>query len=425
MGTIEKAFLHFGLLPIETPALENLSTLQGKYGDEGDQLLFKILNSGDFMKSAMGKNLDSGQILPLISEKGLRYDLTVPLARFVVQHRNDLQLPFRRYQMQPVWRADKPQKGRYREFWQCDADIIGTDSLLSETDLLGIYQEVFTALNLKVQVQINHRKILEGFAQKAGIHDRFRELTVIIDKMDKIGLDGVKQLLIQNGFSEKETGTILPVLSKTELDNAALDHLKTELKDSETGLRGIEDLGQLLRFYTEAGYGGKLYFNGALARGLDYYTGCIFEVISEEVEMGSISGGGRYDNLTGIFGLPGLSGVGISFGLDRIYDVLDQLHKFPDTQQNSTRVLCCYFDEKGRSEAIKTASQLRNNRVPTEVYPDLKKIGKQLEYADKKQVPFVMIWGEKEVNEHKLTLKNLLSGEQFFTTFEEALAIVK
>ncbi len=425
MGIIENAFHTFGLLPIETPALENLSTLQGKYGDEGDQLLFKVLNSGDFMKGAADRVYSSEEIIPKISEKGLRYDLTVPLARFVVQNRNEIQFPFRRYQMQPVWRADKPQKGRYREFWQCDADIIGTDSLLSESDLLGLYQMVFEALQLKVQIQINHRKILEGFAVKAGVQDRFRTLTVIIDKMDKIGIEGVNQLLLNNGFTETETKIILPNLGKTELSGVTIQELKASLTGIETGLEGCADLEQLLQYYQDSGYTGKLFFNGALARGLDYYTGCIFEVISDECAMGSISGGGRYDNLTGIFGMPGISGVGISFGLDRIYDVLEQLNRFPNSRQKSTRVLCCYMDEQGRKMAVQTVSDLRQMNIPAEVYPDIKKIGKQLEYADKRNIPFVMIWGEKEILEQKLTLKNLESGEQFYIDMQEAFKLVK
>jgi histidyl-tRNA synthetase len=422
LSTIETVFRKFGFLPIETPALENLSTLTGKYGEEGDKLLFKVLNSGDFISEVPETsrlNGTAGELLKWISDKGLRYDLTVPLARFVVQHRNDLQMPFRRYQMQPVWRADKPQKGRYREFWQCDADVIGTDSLVSECDLLKIYEEVFGILNLDVKVQINNRKILEGFSEVMGAQEKFRLLTIIIDKLDKIGLDGVKQDLKANQFDDHQIAILTAMLQSFELTVENLNKLKISLKDSSIGLKGIAEMENLLDLTAAAGLNIPLTFNGALARGLDYYTGCIFEVTSNEVAIGSISGGGRYDNLTGIFGMDGLSGVGISFGIDRIYDTMESLGRFKETDYNGTKIICCHFDEKGLMEGLRSATVLRDFGIAAEVYPDTKKIQKQFEYANKRGIPYVIIWGEEELKNNIPQLKNMKTGEQKMMKIEE------
>lgn len=422
LSTIETVFRKFGFLPIETPALENLSTLTGKYGEEGDKLLFKVLNSGDFMSEVPETTRLSGiagELLKWISDKGLRYDLTVPLARFVVQHRSDLHMPFRRYQMQPVWRADKPQKGRYREFWQCDADVIGTDSLISECDLLKIYEEVFGILNLDVKVQINNRKILEGFSEVMGAQEKFRLLTIIIDKLDKIGLEGVKLDLKANQFDDRQISILTAMLQSFELTVENLNNLKISLKDSNIGLKGITEMENLLELTAAAGLNIPLTFNGALARGLDYYTGCIFEVTSNEVAIGSISGGGRYDNLTGIFGMDGLSGVGISFGIDRIYDTLESLGRFKEIDYGGTQIICCHFDEKGMMEGIRSATALRNSGIAAEVYPDVKKIQKQFEYANKRGIPYVLIWGEEEMKNNTPQLKNMRTGEQIMIKIDE------
>lgn len=427
LGTIETIFKKYGFRPIETPALENLSTLTGKYGEEGDKLLFKVLNSGDFMQGVpeqVRSNGTSGEILKSIADKGLRYDLTVPLARFVVQNRNDLQMPFRRYQMQPVWRADKPQKGRYREFWQCDADIIGTDSLVSECDLLKIYEEVFQQFSLDVKIQVNHRKILEGFAEVIGAKDKFKLLTIVIDKIDKIGFEGVRQELLQQQFSQQQIDVLESFLKQFELNFENLNQLKTVLQHSETGLKGIQELELLLSLNAASGLKMSVTFNGALARGLDYYTGCIFEVTSNEVAMGSISGGGRYDNLTGIFGMDGLSGVGISFGIDRIYDVMDSLGKFETENYAETQIICCHFDQSGLLKGLESAATLRSLNISAEVYPDVKKIQKQFEYANKRNIPYVLIWGEEEIKSNLPQLKNMKTGEQTQVSIEEIPNII-
>lgn len=415
MTTIENVFKKFGFQPIETPALENLSTLTGKYGDEGDKLLFKVLNSGDFLSEVpegLRVNATSGEMLRYISDKGLRYDLTVPLARFVVQNRNYLQMPFRRYQIQPVWRADKPQKGRYREFWQCDADIIGTDSLVSECDLLKIYEEVFGLFGLDVRIHVNNRKILEGFAEVIGASDKFRTLTVVIDKIDKIGLQGVRDELKSNDFTPEQISVLEPLLQSFEISNSKLEQLQVTLNQSEIGMKGVEEMKTLMDLCSASGLKTALTYNGSLARGLDYYTGCIFEVTSNEVSMGSISGGGRYDNLTGIFGMEGLSGVGISFGIDRIYDIMESLGRLGAMEQTGTKVICCHFDENGLKKGLQSAAELRAMNIPAEVYPDVRKIQKQFEYANKRNIPYVLIWGEAELQNDTPQLKSMKTGEQ-------------
>jgi histidyl-tRNA synthetase len=428
INTIEAVYQKFGFLPIETPALENLSTLTGKYGDEGDKLLFKVLNSGDYLQKAPEDTLtakDSGALLKHISDKGLRYDLTVPLARFVVQNRNDLQMPFRRYQIQPVWRADKPQKGRYREFWQCDADSIGSDSLINETDLLLIYESVFEQLGLHVTVYINNRKILEGFAELIGAKALFKPLTIIIDKFDKIGIEGVSRELIALGLSEKQTDNLKDFLTQFALNTENLNELKNMLSTSEVGLKGIAELEEILALCEAGGLQRMPVFNGTLARGLDYYTGCIFEVVSNDYAMGSISGGGRYDNLTGVFGMDGLSGVGISFGIDRIYDVMDGLKCFPEQHTNGTQVLCTHFDNNGLIEGVKTAALLRKAGINTEVYPDIKKIQKQFDYANKRGIPYVIVWGQDEIDSQQPSLKNMKEGTQQKLTLNEIINLLK
>lgn len=428
INTIETVYQKFGFLPIETPALENLSTLTGKYGDEGDKLLFKVLNSGDYLQKAPEEVMhakDANALLKFISDKGLRYDLTVPLARFVVQNRNDLHMPFRRYQIQPVWRADKPQKGRYREFWQCDADSIGSDSLVNEVDLLAIYENVFEQLGLQVTVYINNRKILEGFAELIGAHALFKPLTIIIDKFDKIGIEGVTRELMALGLTGQQTNHLKDFLNQFELNAKHLSDLKQMLISSTIGQKGVEELEEILALCNAAGLQKMPVFNGTLARGLDYYTGCIFEVVSNDYAMGSISGGGRYDNLTGVFGMDGLSGVGISFGIDRIYDVMDGLKAFPAQTNNGTKVLCTHFDQKGLIEGVKTAAQLRKAGISTEVYPDYKKIQKQFDYANKRGIPYVIVWGEDEINTQQASLKNMAEGTQQKLTLTEIINLLK
>lgn len=364
---------------------------------------------------------NAGSLLSHIAEKGLRYDLTVPFARFVVQHRNDIHMPFRRYQIQPVWRADNPQKGRYREFWQCDADAIGSDSLVNETDLLLIYEEVFSLLNLQAQVYINHRKVLEGFAEIAGVRHLFKEITVCIDKTDKIGIEGVTEELLKAGLTLEQCTLIRGCFEQFELSNKGIELLADKLKTSVTGMEGINELTELLGLCEAAGLKKKPVFNGTLARGLDYYTGCIFEAVSTEVKIGSISGGGRYANLTGVFGMDGLSGVGISFGIDRIYDVLESLNRFAPVAELNTTVLCCFFNKNGQMEALRTASDLRKKGIAAEVYPDLKKIQKQFEYAGKRQIPYVVVWGDNEISSGIPMVKNMITGQQQSMHVEELI----
>jgi len=411
MNTIEQVYQSFGFMPLETPSMENLSTLTGKYGAEGDQLLFKVLNSGDYLKDISADKFESKILTPLISEKGLRYDLTVPLARYVVMNQNEVTFPFKRYKMQPVWRADRPQKGRYREFWQCDADVLGSPSLLCEADFVKIYRQVFAKLKLTgYEIRINHRKLLEAVVEKADASTHFKTITIIIDKADKIGIDGVKNELINLDLNENQTTVILSLLNKQAFNAANLANIKSALPNTENANKAIGDLTQLLELLSHQT--DFVYLDGSLARGLDYYTGCIFEVVPTDVQMGSISGGGRYDDLTGIFGLKGISGIGISFGIDRIYDVMEELNIFPADGTKFTDVLFCCMDEKAFAYCLPLADNLRLNGIKTEVYPDTSKLKKQLDYANAKNISWAVIIGENEMNNNQLAIKNLVSGEQ-------------
>ena len=413
--TIRRAFRLFGYTPIETPAMENLSTLMGKYGEEGDKLLFRILNSGDYLKDAPQDLLDMKDSLALsskISEKGLRYDLTVPFARFVVQNRNDIQLPFKRCQIQPVWRADRPQKGRYREFYQCDADIVGSDSLWNEVELLELIDRVFQNLKIRVAIKLNNRKILAGIAEIIGEPERIVDITVAIDKIEKIGIEKVTEELLSKGISRQSVEKLLPVLQLSGSNLEKLDSLREFLKDSETGLKGVDELSWVAGQFDSLGHEAHLDIDVSLARGLNYYTGTIIEVKALDVQIGSITGGGRYDNLTGVFGLPGLSGVGISFGADRIYDVLNQLDLYPESVEQSVQVLFLNFGEKEAAESMKLVKQLRERGVAAELYPDAVKLKKQMTYADALKVPFVAMIGDSELAEKMVLLKDMASGTQ-------------
>lgn len=432
-NTVRRVFELYGFKQIETPAMENLSTLMGKYGEEGDKLLFKILNSGDFLHGMTADevaNTSTAKLAAKFCEKGLRYDLTVPFARYVVQHREELQLPFKRFQIQPVWRADRPQKGRYREFYQCDVDVVGSDSLLNEVELMQITDTVFSDFGVRVQIKINNRKILTGIAEVIGEADKIVDITVAIDKLDKIGLDAVNDELRQDGISEQAIEKLQPII-KLEGSNAQkLDVIADVLKDSEIGMKGVEEMRFILSALgalngAEGSLNNELQLDLTLARGLNYYTGAIFEVKAKDVQIGSITGGGRYDNLTGIFGMPGLSGVGISFGADRIYDVLNQLDLYPKEAVNGTQVLFINFGEKEIAYCMPIAQMMRKNGVSTEVYADSVKMKKQMNYANATGVSFVALVGENEMNEGKVMLKNMQTGEQQMVTPEEMLAIVK
>ena len=420
--TIRAIFKLHGYQPIETPAMENLSSLLGKYGEEGDKLLFKILNSGDFKgKLSEGelKDLPSSRLGTMISEKGLRYDLTVPFARFVVQHRDKLTFPFKRYQIQPVWRADRPQRGRYREFYQCDVDVIGSQSLLNEFELIQIIDEVFEDLDLKVVVKLNHRKILAGIVEVIGEPDRMIDVTVAIDKLDKIGMDKVKAELEQKGLSPESIGKLEPVLNMEGSSEEKLGFLDGFLKSSETGSEGIDDLRRLFSYLEISKPGAPVELDLTLARGLNYYTGCIIEVKSAEMEIGSICGGGRYDDLTGIFGLAGVSGVGISFGADRIYDVLLQMDRFPQRSAEDSTLLFVNFGEQEVAHILPVLARLREEGVAAEIYPDQAKMKKQMNYANQRKIPFVALVGEQELKEGKITLKEMDSGNQEQLTPDE------
>lgn len=417
--TIRNAFRLFGYKQIETPAMENLSTLMGKYGEEGDKLLFKILNSGDFMKSVNNVDIEERNLVKLtnaMSEKGLRYDLTVPFARFVVQHRNELQLPFKRFQIQPVWRADRPQKGRYREFYQCDADVVGSDSLNNEIELLSLIDHVFAKLGIRIVIKVNNRKILTGIAEVIGEPDKIVDITIAIDKIDKIGLDNVKKELLDKGLGTEAIEALVPLLTM-EGDNAAkILLLKKILAGSHEGLKGVEELEVVLRGITSLDPAADVEIDVSLARGLNYYTGTIIEVKAKDVEIGSITGGGRYDNLTGVFGMPGLSGVGISFGADRIYDVLNQLDLYPEDITSSVRVLFVNFGEKESEFAHRCIKDLRDKGIPCQLYPDAVKMKKQMSMANEEGIPYVAIIGENELVEGKVLLKNMKTGEQMSLT---------
>lgn len=420
--TIKGVFAKYGFQQIETPAMENLSTLMGKYGEEGDKLLFKILNSGDWispLREKMQDDLSIGKATTTVSEKGLRYDLTVPFARFVVQHRDEIQFPFKRFQIQPVWRADRPQKGRYREFYQCDVDVVGTDSLVSELELIEIVEEVYEKLGIRVCLHINNRKILAGIAETIGQPDKITDITVAIDKLDKIGIENVNKELIEKGLPEEAVEALQPILNLTGDNRTKLEQLKTVLAGSETGCKGIEEMTTIFDLIDAAGVGLNIELDLCLARGLNYYTGAIFEVKAPDVQMGSITGGGRYDNLTGIFGMPGVSGVGISFGADRIYDVLTELNLYPADLQTTTELLFVSFGEAELRYALTWAKALRTKGLRIEVYPEPTKMKKQMGYADAKQIPFVAIVGGDEMAAGKVMLKNMTTGEQQLMTQEE------
>lgn len=422
--TIKDVFRLYGFRQIETPAMENLSTLMGKYGEEGDKLLFKILNSGDFLSATSDEELSERNSLRLtnkISEKGLRYDLTVPFARFVVQHRNEISFPFKRYQIQPVWRADRPQKGRYREFYQCDVDVVGSDSLLNELELIQIVDEVYRRLNIGVVLKINNRKILSGIAEVVGETERITDITVAIDKMDKIGLENVNSEMAAKGISSESIKKIEPILKLSGNNADKLAQLRTILATSTVGLKGVEELSTILSLCEQVNIQTPVELDLTLARGLNYYTGAIFEVKALDVEIGSITGGGRYDNLTGIFGMPNVSGVGISFGADRIYDVLNQLNLYPETTLEQTRLLFVSFGEKELMYALSWAKELRMQGINVELYPESTKMKKQMSYADSKGIPFVAIVGEAEMAENKVMLKNMKTGEQRLMNLSELI----
>jgi histidyl-tRNA synthetase len=413
--TIRSIFKIHGFLPIETPAMEHLSSLMGKYGEEGDKLLFKILNSGDFKGKLSAEELTgipSGRLGTLIAEKGLRYDLTVPFARFVVQHRDELAFPFKRYQIQPVWRADRPQRGRYREFYQCDVDVIGSDSLLNEYELIQIIDEVFSALDLKVLIKLNHRKVLAGIVEVIGAPERMMDITVAIDKLEKIGMEKVKAELEQKGLQAEAIGKLEPVLQMQGSTPEKLGFLEGFLKGSETGLRGLAELRKLFAYMGTSASGAAVEFDLTLARGLNYYTGSIIEVKSAEMEIGSICGGGRYDDLTGIFGLEGVSGVGISFGADRIYDVLLQLGRFPERGEGDTTLMFVNFGEQEVESILPVLGRLRSQGLAAEIYPDPVKMKKQMNYANSRHIPYVALVGEQELKDGVITLKEMDSGEQ-------------
>lgn len=427
-NTIRDVFALYGYNPIETPAMENLSTLMGKYGEEGDKLLFKILNSGDFLRGADRALIESGdtaRLAPQLCEKGLRYDLTVPFARYVVQHRNELQMPFKRSQIQPVWRADRPQKGRYREFYQCDADVVGSDSLLNEVELLEMIDEVFRRLKIRIILKLNNRKVLAGFAELIGAPDKIVDITVAIDKLDKIGLDNVNAELLERGLDEKQVATLQPILAISGTTAERLDALDKLLAPSEIGRKGVEELREVIAGLDAVGLDATLDLDVSLARGLNYYTGTIIEVKAADVQIGSITGGGRYDNLTGVFGMPGLSGVGISFGADRIYDVLNTLDLYPAEARTATQVMFVNFGPAEAAASMKMMKQMRAAGVACEIYPDAAKMKKQMTYANGAGVPFVAMVGESEMQQGKMALKCMATGEQSLLTPAEAVEAVK
>ncbi len=427
-NTIKEVYALYGFQQIETPAMETLHTLMGKYGEEGDKLLFKLLNSGDYLNKVTDEELCGRNSLRLASrlcEKGLRYDLTVPFARYVVMHRDELQLPFKRYQIQPVWRADRPQKGRYREFYQCDADVVGSDSLLNEVELMQIVDTVFQRLGIRVQIKINNRKILTGIAEVIGEADKIVDITVAIDKLDKIGLDNVNEELRNNGLSEAAIEKLQPIISLSGTNDEKLQVIADVLQSSETGLKGVEETKFILDSLKTCDLKNEMQLDLTLARGLNYYTGAIFEVKALDTPMGSITGGGRYDNLTGIFGMPGLSGVGISFGADRIYDVLNTLDLYPNEAVQSTQLLFINFGERETAYCLPLVAKARQAGIRTEMYPDKSKMKKQMSYANAKGIAYVALAGENEIAAGKLTLKNMLTGEQKLVDAEELIREVR
>ena len=426
--TIRSVYALYGFQQIETPSMETLQTLMGKYGEEGDKLLFKVLNSGDFLNKVSDEELQQRNALHLaarLCEKGLRYDLTVPFARYVVMHREELQLPFKRYQVQPVWRADRPQKGRYREFYQFDGDVVGSDSLLNEVELMQIVDTVFKRFGVRVQIKINNRKILTGIAEVIGEADKIVDITVAIDKLDKIGLEAVNEELTKDGISAEAIEKLQPIILFSGTNEEKLQVISEVLKDSETGLKGVEEIRFILDTLKLFGLQNEIQLDLTLARGLNYYTGAIFEVKALDVQIGSITGGGRYDNLTGIFGMPGISGVGISFGVDRIFDVLNALDAYPKEAVNGTQLLFINFGEKETAFCMPIAARLREEGIRTEVFPDSVKMKKQMSYANAKSIPFVALVGENEMNEGKVTLKNMTTGEQNLVTPDELVALMR
>ncbi|MFV0375735.1 MAG: histidine--tRNA ligase [Mangrovibacterium sp.] len=426
--TVRSVFQLYGFQPIETPAMENLSTLMGKYGDEGDKLLFKILNSGDFVSNVSEGDLlerNSIRLTNQISEKGLRYDLTVPFARYVVQYRNDISFPFKRYQIQPVWRADRPQKGRYREFYQCDVDIVGSDSLLNEFELVQIINDVFTRLRVNTVVKINNRKILAGIAETIGEADRIVDITVAIDKLDKIGLENVNAELLEKGVSQRAVEKLQPILKLSGNTAEKLASLEAVIGASETGKKGIDEVRTFFNYINTVELTTDVELDLTLARGLSYYTGAIFEVKAKDVQIGSICGGGRYDNLTGIFGMDGVSGVGVSFGADRIYDVMTQLELFPEEAVASTKVLFVNFGEQEEAFCLPILRQLRQAGVNAEIFPEAAKMKKQMAWADRKNIAWVAVVGEEEMSQQQVNLKNMKTGEQQLVSPKELIAVLQ
>ncbi|MDM8324163.1 histidine--tRNA ligase [Bacteroides gallinaceum] len=427
-NTIREVFYLYGFQQIETPAMENLSTLMGKYGEEGDKLLFKIQNSGDYFSALTDEELlsrNAAKLAGKFCEKGLRYDLTVPFARYVVMHRDEIVFPFKRFQIQPVWRADRPQKGRYREFYQCDADVVGSNSLLNEVELVQMIDAVFSRFGIRVSVKVNNRKILTGIAEIIGEADKIVDITVAIDKLDKIGLDNVNAELASKGISQEAIEKLQPIILLGGSNEEKLQTLKAVLASSETGLKGVEECEFILKKVAGLGVKSEVELDLTLARGLNYYTGAIFEVKALDVQIGSISGGGRYDNLTGVFGMDGVSGVGISFGADRIYDVLNQLDLYPKEASEATQLLFVNFGESEADYVLPVLAKVREAGIRAEVYPDSAKMKKQMSYANSKSIPFVAIAGETEMNEGKVTLKNMTTGEQALVTADELISAVK
>ncbi|TAJ05675.1 histidine--tRNA ligase [Marinilabiliaceae bacterium JC017] len=425
--TVKEVFQRYGYLPIETPAMENLSTLLGKYGEEGDKLLFKVLNSGDYLKKASEEFLSSkasGKLTTQISEKGLRYDLTVPFARFVVQHQNEIAFPFKRYQIQPVWRADRPQKGRYREFFQCDVDVVGSNSLLNEVELIQIVDEVYRKLNINVVLKLNNRKVLAGIAEIIGAADRIIDITVAIDKLEKIGLDKVNEELVEKGLSKEAIDTLQPIIMLEGSNSEKLEKLRAQLAGSEIGLKGVEELEKVFAYLNTLNLDLEVELDLTLARGLNYYTGAIFEVKAKDVAIGSITGGGRYDDLTGIFGLKDVSGVGISFGADRIYDVMNQLELFPQDSGARTNLLFVNFGEAEQVYCLNLLKEVRKAGINAELFPDSAKMKKQMTYANKKEIPYVAMVGENEMKDGVINLKNMNSGEQQLVTVENLIKVI-
>ncbi len=425
--TIKDVFRRFAYRQLETPAMENLSTLTGKYGEEGDKLLFKILNSGNFLKKVSDNELcerNTAKLAHLVAEKGLRYDLTVPFARYVVQHQNEIIFPFKRFQIQPVWRADRPQKGRYREFYQCDADIIGSNSLINELEIVQMIDEIFTKLNLKITVKINNRKLLAGIAERIGFPEKFTEMTVAIDKLDKIGLEKVYEELIQAGISEDAVNLLEPILNIGGSFDDQMQCIEKFLGETESGITGIQEIQKLFDYISLFSFNNNIQLDLTLARGLNYYTGAIFEVVSDEVQIGSVCGGGRYDDLTGVFGLKGMSGVGISFGADRIYDVLENLNRFPENVISNVKLMFVNFGAKEEKYCLPVLQKIRNADINAEIYSDSVKMKKQMKYANSNNIPYVAIAGENEIRENKFTLKNMQTGTQELVSANQMINIL-